>query len=135
MNAVITGNTLRMHAYEQIGDGSYRSHETVQFFGWATPVTCLCGLTSDKLTRLVNPGGARASVDDCIGCGPRRTERYVERRAPEGDPWHSIDRADPVRTLCSLPAGSDWIFYQPTGRPVPESRCKACEQARAAARH
>jgi hypothetical protein len=124
-----------MHAYEQIGDGLYRSHETVQFFGWATPVTCLCGLTSDQLTRLVNPGGARANVNDCIGCGPRRTERYVERRASEGDPWHSIDRADPIRTLCSLPAGSDWIFYRPTGRPVPESRCKACEQARAAARH
>ncbi|HWG24241.1 hypothetical protein [Actinospica sp.] len=120
-----------MHAYERIEDGQYRSHETVQLFGWTPPVTCLCGLTSDQLTRLVIPGGTRAKVDDCAACGPRRAERYVDVRASEGDPWHSIARSDPSRTLCSVSAGDGWAFYRPTGRPPKAARCASCEQVRA----
>lgn len=133
MNAEIKGNMCTMHAYERIGDGRYRSHETVQLFGWTPPTTCLCGLTSDQLTRLVSPGATRATVTDCPDCAPRRADRYIAMKAPEHDPWHSIARADPTRTLCGEAVADGWVFYRPTGHPPKDTRCPSCEKARAKA--
>lgn len=120
----------QMDVYERIGDNLYRGHETLQLMGQPIPARCFCGKVLTSPVWGLHISGTAAFVDDCDECGPRRPERYIDMRAPDGEMWHSVDRGDLGHTLCGEKVGSDWIFYRPTGRPHGASRCVACEGVR-----